>query len=273
MKLLLKKSLYILSCMLFCILPIFAEYNPTNPAEPNVYYKISVAASPSNSANVSGIGQYPSGTIVYINCSARSINFVFDHWELNGEIYSTNKSFYYTVGAENVSFVAVFSYNPQNPSEPSTAPTKKVLNLEASPQGSCSFNRTSEEKVVVGSTITITAYANSGYDFLGWYNSDVLVASSLSFSYTMPQDNATLQARFIYNPTNPLEPERFDDTTNVENISVSTNPYRICNGRVFCEDDFRIYNLLGNDVTDQNGCLRGIFILKTTTFTTKVVIK
>ena len=274
MKFILKHYLLILCCMLLCIQPISAEYNPTNPAEPNVYYKISVKATPSNSANVSGIGKYSAGTRVYVNCSAQSTNYVFDHWELDGEFYSSSKSFYYTVTAKDVSLVAVLYYDPKNPTEPSTAPTKKNLYIESSPQGACSFNRTNGEKVIVESSINVTAYANSGYDFLGWFVNDEKISDKLSFTYTMPSVNTTLQARFVYNPTNPSEPESFlDETTEIEKVTNTKPFYRIESGRIICDEYFRIYNLLGNDVTHANGHLHGVFILKTHTNTIKIALK
>lgn len=44
-------------------------------------------------------------------------------------------------------------------------------------------------------------------------------------------------------------------------------------GRVVCVSDFRIYDLLGRDVTRQNGSLNGIYIVKTSETTQKVVVK
>ena len=40
-------------------------------------------------------------------------------WYLNGELYTTLRSFSYTMGKENVAFEAVFEFSPASPSEPS----------------------------------------------------------------------------------------------------------------------------------------------------------
>ena len=44
-------------------------------------------------------------------------------------------------------------------------------------------------------------------------------------------------------------------------------------GRIVCNGEFRIYDLLGCDVTHQNGNLHGIYILKTPIATQKVLVK
>ena len=41
---------------------------------------------------------------------------------------------------------------------------------------------------------------------------------------------------------------------------------------MLCNDEFRIYDLFGRDVTDENGSLRGIYIVKTATATTKIIV-
>ena len=45
------------------------------------------------------------------------------------------------------------------------------------------------------------------------------------------------------------------------------------NGRIVCEQDFRIFDLLGRDVTRQNGTLCGVYVVKTADAAQKVVVK
>ena len=44
-------------------------------------------------------------------------------------------------------------------------------------------------------------------------------------------------------------------------------------GRIVCEGDFRIYDLLGRDVTRLNGSLKGVYVVKTADSAVKVVVK
>ena len=44
-------------------------------------------------------------------------------------------------------------------------------------------------------------------------------------------------------------------------------------GRIVCNDEFRIYDLLGRDVTRLNGSLCGVYVVKTANAAVKVVVK
>ena len=44
-------------------------------------------------------------------------------------------------------------------------------------------------------------------------------------------------------------------------------------GRIVCEGEFRIYDLLGRDVTRLNGSLYGVYVVKTANAAVKVVVR
>ena len=44
-------------------------------------------------------------------------------------------------------------------------------------------------------------------------------------------------------------------------------------GRIVCNGEFRIYDLLGRDVTRLNGSLSGVYVVKTANAAQKVVVK
>lgn len=62
----------------------------------------------------------------------------------------------------------------------------------------------------------------------------------------------------------------FKKVTAVERVEMPS--YSIADGRVNCEEEFRIYDLVGRDVTQLNGSLRGIYILKAGKATTKIIV-
>lgn len=181
------------------------EFKPGDPPEPNQNYKLSTACEPVDAGYVSGSGLYQEGTSVWINASSRSSNYVFDHWTLNGQGYSSEQGFNYVTVAAKGLLTAYFKYVPESPAEP-TLVIKKRLYLNSTPQECCSFNRTSGEKVETDSYVEINCYANSGYNFLGWYANGVKVSTVRDFNYQMPSDETTLTAMFKYSPSNPDEP-------------------------------------------------------------------
>ena len=55
--------------------------------------------------------------------------------------------------------------------------------------------------------------------------------------------------------------------------TVTTLQIYAVDGRIVCEGEFRIYDLLGRDVTRLNGSLSGVYVVKTTDAAQKVVVK
>ena len=186
----------------------FAQFNPEDPPEPDVQpilYTVNVKASPDGIAYVSGGGEYAEGTEISLNTSLYNSSYVFKHWTKDGVKYSENTSFNYTVTDSDVTFVAVYQFQPVEPDEPETDVTYE-LNLSAIPSDACSFNRANGEKIEEGQQLWIEAYANQGYYFLGWFNGDTKVSTSLGFNFKMPAKKTNLVAKFEYKPAVPDEP-------------------------------------------------------------------
>lgn len=203
-----------------------AQYSPENPPDPSpqsTLYKVSVSAEPAEAGYASGAGSYTPGTQVYLYVSS-NYNYEFKYWKKVGSegVYSEYESFSYTMEEQDVSFVAVYAkkpYNPESPSDPVSDNSYRLF-LDCSPQGACSFNRTSGEKVESGTNVEVSAYPNQWYEFLGWYEDDVLVSKENYFQYQMKAKNCTLVAKFIknYNPYNPEDPT--SKQTDVDNLIV-----------------------------------------------------
>ncbi|MBR5728957.1 MAG: InlB B-repeat-containing protein [Prevotella sp.] len=189
-------------------------FDPVNPPEPMLQYKVTVGSTPSGVAYTSGGGKYNAGTTITIGTSSRNSSYVFDHWLKDGERIEQAATFSYVVEAKNVTFTAVYRFNPNNPPEP-TVSNKYRLYLVPSPEGVSSFNITSGDKKEAGSRIWLKANGSQGFVFSGWYDGDELVSNQAGFYYTMPARDVTLTAKYTYNPNNPDEPE--GNQENVDN--------------------------------------------------------
>lgn len=193
------------------------DYNPTNPPEPqeNLRYRVNVVSDPVEAASVSGIGKYFEGTSVTVRYSLKTSGYVFKHWTLNGEVYSTKQSFTYKVGTEHANFVAHFDYAPTSPSDPSSSDAYRLY-LQSNPEGACSFNIDNGKKVEFDNYQLVKAYPNQNYDFVGWYDNGQLVSENIEFNYLMPARKATLVAHFNFNPASPKDPEGDGTQDNVQ---------------------------------------------------------
>lgn len=56
-----------------------------------------------------------------------------------------------------------------------------------------------------GDTVTISATANKGYVFVGWYNGDSLISTDSDYSFIMGYNNISYMAKFDYLPNVVLE--------------------------------------------------------------------
>lgn len=200
-------------------LPLMADdFNPTNPAEPYVYNKLSMNGRPADAvSSLYGSGYYKEGTVVTLQSYRRSSAYTFSHWEKNGEWYSNETSPRYTMENDAVTFTAVYEFTPSSPNEPNLDDNR--IYLVAEPLTACTFNLTSGQRYKEGNTVSLSAYANIGYSFLGWYNGGRLMSQNLSFSFYMPEGDLNLTARFEYNPTNPAEPESDGSQSDVQTTS------------------------------------------------------
>ena len=96
---------------------VFDPTNPSEPSDPILRHNITVFTEDGGTVSV-GSKRLLEGASTTLSATVNE-GYVFVGWYLNGELYTTLKSFSYTMGKENVAFEAVFEFSPANPSEPS----------------------------------------------------------------------------------------------------------------------------------------------------------
>lgn len=204
-------------------------FDPTPPGEPNALYRITVGISHSAAGTVSGDGSFAEGTRITIRRndtgfnSSATVYYKFKCWMLNGEEYTqagTSSSFTYTVDKKNAAFQAV--YEVLNPDEVSSR-----LYLVSEPKDACTFNVSNGVRYLEGNSVYLYYNTTSStFKFQGWYNGDELVTKSNYFYYTIGEDDATLTARFTYEPTIPGEPSGNQENVDCEDEEKTANDFR-----------------------------------------------
>lgn len=111
-------------------------------------------------------------------------------------------------------------YNPTNPAEPGTYYT---LTLQTTPSNGGSFNLSTTTTHTEGTKVSLRAYTNTNYQFVGWELDGEVVSTSSSFTYTMPARNVKLIAHYKYNPSSPAEPTE-PDIPVYSKLYLSANP-------------------------------------------------
>ena len=158
-------------------------------------YTISASANPVAGGTVNGAGDYTHGQTVTLTATANA-GYNFVNWTENGSAVSTDAEYSFTATA-NKTLVAnfeVITYTVTANAYPVAGGTVSGANTYTH-----------------GSSCTLTASANTGYQFVNWTGSDgSVVSSNASYSFTVTSDN-TYQANFTKTTVTSLPwTENFD---------------------------------------------------------------
>lgn len=182
------------------------DFNPTSPAEPGVPpSRLTLLVEPAEAGDARGGGWYEPSKKVSVYTYANT-GFQFDYWSnTKGEKVASTSSFYFEKGQRNDTLVAHFRYVPDSPTEPKDPSLVQYFTLGiGSSDGGTGYGG---GRYQAGNSVWLSCSGQTGYDFLGWYNSQgELVSSSMSFSYKTTTANEVLTPRFAYNPGAPAEP-------------------------------------------------------------------
>lgn len=181
----------------------FTPGNPSEPSEPSttLYYRLGLQAT--QGCSVSGAGRYLAGNSVNVRANVES-GYSFQGWtNRKGETVSTSTSFSYTMPVDGDTLKANCVFNPGSPAEPNDPVLRHNITVTCSDGG---YYSGSTGRFLEGNTYTLYAYANSGYDFVGWYLNGELYTNLRSFSYTVGKENLNFYAKFVFNPSSPGEP-------------------------------------------------------------------
>ncbi len=158
-------------------------------------YIISATVEPENSGTITGAGGYEYGQSCTLRATANT-GYTFEKWTENGTQVSTNATYTFTVSGSR-SFVAHFKVNSYTITVSANPPAGGVAT------GGGTFE--------YGQSCTLTATANSGYNFTNWTEGSNVVSSNASYTFTVT-GNRTLKANFTQQA-----PQNYT-------ISVSANP-------------------------------------------------
>ncbi len=186
-------------------------YDPENPADPNVYYSLTLDASPRAGGSVSPTNklQKEAGEEVY--CYARAkLGYEFKQWMEGDSVVSTESRFSYTMPNRDVVLVAYFDYvgndyNPENPSDPFEDGYKHKVKLYAAPSVGGYFN-SGNFLLTEGETTNVYAYPSNGYRFVSWKKDGNIISTSNPMEIKMGTEDLEYTATFVYDPQSPGNP-------------------------------------------------------------------
>lgn len=185
-------------------------YSPSSPSDPNVVaqkYTLTMKATPSEGGSFNTTSTKVSVGERYNLRAYPNSDFAFVAWLCEGDTLSKSASYDYTMPSHNVDIAGVFTYRPSSPSDPQEQALKYQLSLTAVPMNSGSFN-ISNERLAVGSSNSLRAYANTDFVFKHWMIGDSVLSTNPNMDFVMPSHNVQMVGVFEYNPASPANPNR-----------------------------------------------------------------
>ena len=145
-------------------------------------YQVQISANPVNAGTVSGAGTYDSGANVAITATANS-GYQFVNWTENNTPVSSDIRYTFPISSSRT---LVANFAPIIP--------KYQVQISANPvnAGTVSGAGTYDS----GANVTITAAANSGYQFVNWTENNTPVSSEMRYTFSI-SGSRTLVAHFI----------------------------------------------------------------------------
>lgn len=197
-----------------------ADYDPQNPADPDVYYKLAVDASPRAGGRVESYNKNPqltAGQYCEVYAEPR-LGYEFKQWMVGDSVVSTNQYYYFEMPDQDVTLIAYFEWNPvydpQSPPDPDAAGYSHKVRLYATPSAGGDFN-TANFTLVEGQTEYIYAYPSNGYKFVAWMFEGKEISTENPLNIKMGTTDVTYVAKFTYDPESPDDPyaNMFDPET------------------------------------------------------------
>ena len=150
------------------------------------------------------------GSNVYLNVNLNS-GYRLRSLTLDGkQIEQEYGEYHFTMpSATDVTIMADIVYDPESPSDPQppTPPVKTYkLTVVCNPIGAASLSGAGTYKE--GDWINLSANSYSGYVFRSWTRDGETVSTNSYYNFEMPASDMVLTANYVYNPTNPKDPEQ-----------------------------------------------------------------
>ncbi|MBR5726882.1 MAG: carbohydrate-binding domain-containing protein, partial [Muribaculaceae bacterium] len=179
----------------------------SNPPGPGNNYTITATANPTAGGSVSGAGSYPRNATCTLTATANS-GYTFTNWKKGNTVVSTNATYSFQVTG-NASYVANFTQTT----------TSYTITATANPTNGGTVSGAGT--YTSGSTATLRATANTGYNFVNWTKNGQQVSTNATYSFTV-NGNASYVANFAEVITGPyITLESY--TPNTALIGESTN--------------------------------------------------
>ena len=188
-------------------------------------HRLTLTANYPQAATLTGQGDYYPGEQVQVTCTPNK-DYTFQHWKLNGEIYSTQTEIIFSMGQSNTTLQAVFVYSPY-----------RTLTVQPDDANAGTVSTTGGD-FAIGETVVIIATPKAYHYFSHWERNGVYYSAQPTLTYTVRDQNDKLVAVFEYDPTRPDDPfAELSSTIYIEAEPAQAATFNISSGNKYKEGD------------------------------------
>lgn len=189
------------------LLVVLAVTALTGWAQDGATHTLTVSVNKEQGATPNGSGQYEAGkkVYVYVNITA---DYKLVKWTEDGndiEVDVTNTGFQYVMPDHDVELKAYVDYDPMTPENPNVDErvfhTLTVITLPDN-----TGVKADTYRLEVGKKQTLSQATPADYRFLGWFLNGKQVGEPGNYELIMPDNDLTLERRYVYDPTVPTNP-------------------------------------------------------------------
>ena len=146
----------------------------------------SVSCKDANGTAVASGTKFEKNTALTLMATANT-GYSFSGWFKSADKVSDNTEYTFTMPESDLTLVAKFTVNSY----------AFAYSSEDSEKGTVASEIASGTDVTYKQSVTVTATANTGYTFDGWYKGTEKVSTNAVYTFNMPANTLTLEAKFV----------------------------------------------------------------------------
>lgn len=187
------------------------SYSPNNPEDPKAIFKRRVYWK-TEPEGVAFFGfqsgqKYEIGSIISTWEYDRKWGYEFKGWYENDSLVSNDLMLDYRVPDHDVTLVARYEFDPENPEDPSTFYSKScefIVEPNDFEKGQVTVEGLEKGRAIYGSRLILRATPLADNTFVGWYMGDKLLSKNAKYYYTVPKESSRqyIVAYFMCHPHN-----------------------------------------------------------------------
>ena len=189
--------------------------------------KLTIVTNMAGAGTITGEGEYPYNTYVDVSAKPKQ-GYEFIGWYYQGTLLSNTEDYKYMMWDQDITLEARFQLDSFAMKIYSNSEDNGLVLLKSNLNNDYLLEYSEQRKYT--SEVTIAAYSKTDVRFLGWYDeNNQLVTTNAVYSFTMPNHDYTLEARWNYFKINYDLNGGINNVNNPDHFDIDDNEITLFN--------------------------------------------